>query len=87
MQWANIVHAVGALGLTAVALGHIYIGTIGSEGSLEGMTTGYVDETWAKEHHNLWYEEVKDQALTEEEVVAQKSAGTPGAESTPSRSG
>ncbi|RCV87469.1 formate dehydrogenase subunit gamma [Billgrantia montanilacus] len=68
MQWANILHAVGALGLTAVAVGHIYIGTIGSEGSLEGMTTGYVDETWAKDHHNLWYEEVKDQAVPEQEL-------------------
>ncbi|GGW57022.1 formate dehydrogenase subunit gamma [Vreelandella hamiltonii] len=73
MQWANIIHAVGALGLTAVALGHIYIGTVGTEGSLEGMTTGYVDETWAKEHHNLWYEEVKGQSLSEEEVAAQKA--------------
>lgn len=76
MQWANIIHAVGALGLTAVSLGHIYIGTLGTEGSLEAMTTGYVDETWAKEHHNLWYDEVKDQALSEEEVAAQK--GTKG---------
>ncbi|AXY41530.1 formate dehydrogenase subunit gamma [Halomonas sp. JS92-SW72] len=70
MQWANLIHGVGALGLTAVALGHIYIGTIGSEGSLEGMTTGYVDETWAKDHHNLWYEEVKDQAVPEERLDA-----------------
>lgn len=62
MQWANIIHAVGALILTAVSFGHIYIGTLGTEGALEGMTTGYVDETWAKQHHNLWYEEVKDQA-------------------------
>ncbi|XKE47369.1 formate dehydrogenase subunit gamma [Halomonas organivorans] len=59
MQWANVIHALGALGLTAVALGHIYIGTIGTEGVLEGMTHGYVDESWAKQHHNLWYEEVK----------------------------
>ncbi|MBB3330427.1 formate dehydrogenase subunit gamma [Halomonas campaniensis] len=74
MQWANIIHAVGALGLTAVALGHIYIGTIGSEGSLEGMTTGYVDETWARDHHNLWYEEVKDQAIPEEQLAAGRPA-------------
>ncbi|XGA80355.1 formate dehydrogenase subunit gamma [Halomonas sp. CH40] len=87
MQWANLIHAVGALGLTAVSIGHIYIGTLGTEGALEGMTTGYVDETWAKEHHNLWYEEVKDQALTEEEVAAQKSAGSAGTDSAPSSSG
>jgi formate dehydrogenase subunit gamma len=74
MQWANIVHAIGALGLTAVALGHIYIGTIGTEGALEGMATGYVDETWAKEHHNLWYDEVKDQAIPEAELAAQRGS-------------
>ncbi|MFD2190000.1 formate dehydrogenase subunit gamma [Pistricoccus aurantiacus] len=68
MQWANVIHAVGALGLTAVALGHIYIGTVGTEGSLEAMTTGYVDETWAKEHHNLWYDEVKEHTTLPEHV-------------------
>jgi formate dehydrogenase subunit gamma len=73
MQWANLVHGVAALGLTAVAFGHIYIGTLGTEGSLEGMATGYVDETWAKEHHNLWYEEVKDQAVPEEHLAADRT--------------
>jgi formate dehydrogenase subunit gamma len=23
------------------------------------MKTGYVDETWAKEHHEFWYDDVK----------------------------
>jgi formate dehydrogenase subunit gamma len=23
------------------------------------MRTGYVDEGWAKEHHELWYDDVK----------------------------
>ena len=23
------------------------------------MRTGYVDETWAREHHEYWYNEVK----------------------------
>ncbi|WP_355660078.1 formate dehydrogenase subunit gamma [Halomonas salifodinae] len=64
MQWANLIHALGALGLTAVALGHIYIGTLGTEGSFEGMKSGYVDESWAKEHHSLWYEAVKESAET-----------------------
>ncbi|SEK22425.1 formate dehydrogenase subunit gamma [Halomonas daqiaonensis] len=74
MIWANIIHAVGAFGLTAVALGHIYIGTLGTEGSFEGMASGYVDETWAKEHHNLWYEEVKDQAVSEEQLEANRTS-------------
>ena len=59
MQLAHIVHSVGALLFMLGALGHIYIGTIGMTGAYEGMRHGYVDETWAKEHHKLWYDEVK----------------------------
>ncbi|USD66566.1 formate dehydrogenase subunit gamma [Vibrio sp. SCSIO 43136] len=60
MQVSNILHAVASLGLIAASFGHIYIGTVGTEGALEGMKTGYVDETWAKQHHNLWYDRIKD---------------------------
>jgi cytochrome b subunit of formate dehydrogenase len=34
------------------------MGTIGVEGAYESMRTGYVDEVWAKEHHEYWYREV-----------------------------
>ena len=50
---------VSALILSAFVLGHIYLGTIGNEGSFEGMIKGEVDEAWAKQHHDLWYNEVK----------------------------
>lgn len=56
-QLAHIGHASAALLFIGVGLGHIYLGTIGMEGALEGMTTGDVDANWAKEHHDLWYEE------------------------------
>lgn len=59
MQYASIVHAVVAILYMAGSLGHIYMGTIGMEGAFKSMKTGYVDETWAKEHHQYWYEELK----------------------------
>jgi formate dehydrogenase subunit gamma len=59
MQLANVVHTISAMLFIAVALSHIYIGTLGADGAYEAMRTGYVDETWAKEHHQTWYEEVK----------------------------
>ena len=58
MQIANIIHSSAAILMTTMALGHIYIGTIGMQGSIDGMKTGYVDATWAKEHHELWYNKV-----------------------------
>jgi len=42
MQQANLLHAILAIIWTAIALGHIYIGTAGTEGAFEGMSTGYV---------------------------------------------
>jgi len=58
LQLSSLVHVGGAILLISVAVGHIYIGTIGMEGSLEGMRDGHVDGNWAKEHHDLWYEKM-----------------------------
>jgi len=34
------------------------------------MRTGYVDEAWAKEHHELWYDDIKAG-----KIPAQRSPG------------
>lgn len=59
MQLANLIHGGAAILAMAMATGHIYLGTIGMQGALNAMKTGYVDETWAKEHHEYWYNDVK----------------------------
>lgn len=56
MQIANIVHMIAGMIGTILLTGHIYLGTIGMRGALDAMRTGYVDETWAKEHHEYWYD-------------------------------
>jgi formate dehydrogenase subunit gamma len=61
MQQANVVHAIAAVLYMGISLGHIYLGTIGMEGAYDAMRHGYVDETWAKEHHEYWYNDVKGQ--------------------------
>jgi len=58
MQQANLLHGGLAIVWTAIALGHIYIGTAGTEGAFEGMATGYVSEEWAVQHHDLWAEKM-----------------------------
>ena len=69
MQLANVVHVVAAVLFIAGGLGHIYMGTIGMQGAYRAMREGYVDEEWAREHHALWYEEVK-QGKRPEKIVA-----------------
>ena len=62
MQWWHQVHAAASILWILVFFGHAYIGTLGTEGALDGMKTGRVSVEWAKQHHDLWYDEVKDQA-------------------------
>ena len=66
-----IVEIRKSLILIAVALGHMYLGSIGTEGVLEGMVSGEVDEGFARQHHSLWYEEIKgsSSAATETEAA------------------
>jgi formate dehydrogenase subunit gamma len=59
MQIANMVHGVATILMMAMFMGHIYMGTIGMQGAYSAMRDGYVDETWAKEHHELWYNDIK----------------------------
>ena len=59
MQIAHMVHATATLLMVAMFAGHIYMGTVGMKGAYQAMRTGYVDEGWAKEHHALWYADVK----------------------------
>ena len=69
MQQSNVIHIIAGVVFIAGAFGHIYMG-IATEGAYRGMRDGYVDETWAREHHSLWYEEVKAGRRPEKIVAA-----------------
>jgi len=58
MQYAALWHAIVSFVLIAIIFGHIYIGTVGMEGAYDAMGSGEVDVNWAREHHDLWVEEV-----------------------------
>ena len=68
MEFYHWVHSIGAVVLIVVSIGHIYMGTAALEATFEVMQTGYCDANWAKEHHDLWYEKVKDTAVPEAEI-------------------
>jgi formate dehydrogenase subunit gamma len=74
MEYFHWVHSVGAVTLIVVSFGHIYMGTAALEATFEVMQTGYCDANWAKEHHDLWYDKVKDSA---EPVPAEQSVQRP----------
>lgn len=57
MQLALLIHAIIAILMVVVVLGHIYIGTLGMEGAFDAMGSGQVDINWAREHHRLWVDQ------------------------------
>ncbi|HEX5477186.1 MAG TPA: formate dehydrogenase subunit gamma [Burkholderiales bacterium] len=57
---ADITHLIGALLFIGAGFGHIYMGTIGLPGAYRAMRRGLVDQAWAKEHHRLWYEDLRE---------------------------
>lgn len=76
MQIAHMIHASAAILMIALFIGHIYMGTLGTEGAYQAMKTGYVDETWAREHHELWYEDIRAGR-----IPAERSSAAPAASS------
>ncbi len=80
MQVANIVHMVAAYLAIALALVHIYLGTIGMVDAYKAMRYGYVDESWAQHHHLRWYQDVVAGRAREhfaQPTTAAPSAGPP----------
>jgi len=77
MQLANVIHGIAAVLFISAAFGHVYMGTIGMEGAYRAMREGHVDEEWAREHHSLWYDEVR-QGKRSEKIVTGTAAPAAG---------
>jgi formate dehydrogenase subunit gamma len=73
MQVANMIHAVASMLMMALFIGHIYLGTVGMKGAFKAMRTGYVSEGWAREHHELWANDV-----AAGKIPAQRTPAAPG---------
>ncbi|MDF0750065.1 formate dehydrogenase subunit gamma [Marinobacter sp. 71-i] len=59
MQYANLWHSIVAFVMMVAIIAHIYIGSVGMEGAFDAMGNGQVDVEWARQHHDLWVEEVQ----------------------------
>ena len=70
MQVVHMVHSVSNILMIVMFIAHIYLGTVGMDGAYQGMKTGYVDEAWAKEHHELWYDDVKSGKIAAQRSTA-----------------
>jgi formate dehydrogenase subunit gamma len=77
IDWSYPMHNI-ALGLSLmVVIGHIYLSSANpsSKASLEGMTTGYVAEDYAKHHHGNWYDEIVEEEAKQKETEKNQNKG------------
>ncbi len=58
MEQAHVIHSLVAVAYVGLVAGHIFFATLGVEGTFESISTGTVDENWARAHHDLWYAEM-----------------------------
>ncbi len=82
MQLVNIVHVIASVIVIAFFFVHLYLASFGVEGAIDAMTSGKVDENWAKQHHELWYEEVKAQGLIQDKEIPARSGEVTGGQPT-----
>jgi len=79
MEISHVVHVLGAIILIAISIGHMYMGSIGTEGSSEAMKSGYVDINWVEAHHDRWAKQVKEKGeILSAEEFARLQGNVPG---------
>jgi formate dehydrogenase subunit gamma len=61
VRWQFTFHALGFVVIFAFFFVHLYLGTIGSPGSLPAMTTGWVTRAWLKKQHPKWLKEMEEE--------------------------
>jgi formate dehydrogenase subunit gamma len=74
IQDSHMIHTLASVFVIAFMIVHIYLASFGVEGALECMTTGYCDSNWAKEHHDLWYEEMEKEGKVGATFEEQRAA-------------
>lgn len=85
MQIAHMIHATLAIWMMALICGHIYMGTVGMRGAYKAMKTGYVSDAWAKEHHELWYDDIQAGKIPRQRSVAKDGSAAPSAGQQPAQ--
>jgi formate dehydrogenase subunit gamma len=60
VRWLFVLHALGFVVIFAFFFVHLYLGTVGSPGSLDAMLTGWVSRAWLKKQHSKWLKEMEE---------------------------
>jgi formate dehydrogenase subunit gamma len=65
VRWLFVFHALGFVAIFAFFFIHLYLGTVGSPGSVDAMLTGWVTRAWLKKQHPKWLREMEENGTLE----------------------
>jgi len=65
VRWMYPLHALGFVVIFAFFFVHLYLGTIGSPGSLPAMLHGWVTRAWLVKQHPKWLREMEEAGTLE----------------------
>jgi formate dehydrogenase subunit gamma len=65
VRWMYPLHALGFVVIFSFFFVHLYLGTIGSPGSLPAMLHGWVTRAWLKKQHAKWLREMEEAGTLE----------------------
>ncbi len=60
VRWMYPLHALGFVVIFAFFFVHLYLGTIGNPGSVQAMTTGWMEKPVLKMLHPKWFKEMEE---------------------------
>lgn len=66
MEIAHTVHGVAAILFLVLLAGHAYLGSLGGDGVLSGMTRGVVRADWARTFHRRWFDAFRQGEASED---------------------
>jgi formate dehydrogenase subunit gamma len=79
VRWMFVFHALGFVVIFAFFFVHLYLGTVGSPGSVDAMLTGWVTRAWLKKQHPKWLRQMEEngtlEIFGEEKDIAEHSHG------------
>ena len=65
VRWMYPLHVLGFVIIFAFFFVHLYLGTIGSPGSVSAMISGWVTRAWLKKQHHKWLKEMEHEGKLE----------------------
>ncbi len=64
VRWGLLVHSLLFVSTSVFMVIHVYLGTLGNPGTIEGILYGQVSEVWAKKHAPKWLKKMEERRRT-----------------------